>query len=293
MVPSTNTTTGQAKVKPSQKGQSLLVHLTGLSAYQLFLQGRGPSSAVVQKGVSKAPKKLTSKATFRTMSHPRRGAVRASGTRSSVAGGSASLGSSTMTRNRRRIILSRWLGSQKSHLVKRPKRRRLRNHFKRYAQEFFGVRGLIDRLSAFQRLRNWFINHASAKKPSRRDPLAWQPLLQRLHQIRNPRPRCRSAPQQYMLEYPEEVDAAIADRYPGAAKLTNIQLMNTRYEVAKSQLGSKDPSLTEELEQRAAAQHEIALKEWDLILEDISAASDVSQYVLLTVSHFVNSPLLR
>ena len=146
-----------------------------------------------------------------------------------------------------------------------------------------------DRLPAFQRLRTWFTNHASATSVTRRELLTWQPLLQRLHQIRNPRPRCRSAAQQYMLEYPDEVSAALVTRRANNTKLSNPQLMNLRNQVAKSLLLSKDSNFTKQLEDRAAAQHELALKEWDLILEDISAAEDVSQCALFLFFYFLRS----
>ena len=44
----------------------------------------------------------------------------------------------------------------------------------------------------FQRLTQWFSNRASANGETRRDTLEWLPLLQRLHQLRNPRPRKRN-----------------------------------------------------------------------------------------------------
>ena len=94
-----------------------------------------------------------------------------------------------------------------------------------------------------------------------------------------------------MLEFPEEVSVAVATRYPNITKLSNFQLMNARHEAAKSQLSSKDLTFTTELEERAIAQHQLALKEWDLILEDISAAKDVLQYILFMVLRFVSSLL--
>jgi hypothetical protein len=90
-----------------------------------------------------------------------------------------------------------------------------------------------------------------------------------------------------MLEFSDEVNAAVAGRLVDGIKPTNTQLMNLRHEVAKSQLASKDPSLTDELEQKAATHHEVAMKGWDLILEDIAEAEDVSKYVLSLNLHFV------
>lgn len=146
---------------------------------------------------------------------------------------------------------------------------------------------LSDRLS-FQRLTTWFINRASAK---RRDPPTWVPLLQRLHQIRNPRPRCRTVIQQFMREYAAEVNAAFVSRHADGGKLSNSQKMNLRHDVAKTLLANRYHHLTKQLEKNAAAQHEADMEEWGLMLEDISAAEDVSRYVLLSLPDFVDSLL--
>ena len=136
---------------------------------------------------------------------------------------------------------------------------------------------VIDADFAFQRLKNWFINRASAKMAATRNDSPWQQLLQRLHQIRNPRPRRCKAVHQYILDHAAEINAVVATRHTNGEKLDSCQLMNLRYKVAQSLLESKDSEFREGLEQKAAAQHEAAKEEWNLILEDISAAEDVSQ----------------
>jgi hypothetical protein len=153
---------------------------------------------------------------------------------------------------------------------------------------------VIDTDFAFQRLKNWFVNHthASAATMTTQKVLTWQPLLQRLHQIRNPRPRRRKAVNQFISDYATEIDDAVATVLANRPKLDSCQRMNIRYEVAQSLLKSKGADFIEELERKAAAQHEAAKEEWNLILEDISAAEDVSQYVLFPVLDFAVS-LLR
>ena len=143
---------------------------------------------------------------------------------------------------------------------------------------FFGVRGSSDR-PAFQRLTQWFTNHASTASVTRRDTLTWLPLLQRLHQIRNHRPRCHTTIQQFMLEYPSEINAAFVSKYADGSGLTSSQKLNLCYDTAKFLLYNRFSLITKELDQRAAAEHKAALDEWSLILKDISAAKDIPQYI--------------
>ena len=59
-----------------------------------------------------------------------------------------------------------------------------------------------------------------------------------------------------------------------------MQRMNFRYEVAKSLLTQKYSHLTSELEKRATKQNDMEVDGWNLILDDISFAEDIPQYVL-------------
>jgi hypothetical protein len=138
----------------------------------------------------------------------------------------------------------------------------------------------IDRVS-LQRLVKWFANHRSAKSDLDPSTLPWLPLLQRLHQIRNPRPHKRSTVQQFMFDYPKELKAALAIRCPDPSDLNSAQRLNMRFDVGKALYTSDYSHLKEQLDEKAAAQHDTDAEEWSLELEDISSSDDVSQYVVL------------
>jgi hypothetical protein len=82
-----------------------------------------------------------------------------------------------------------------------------------------------------------------------------------------------------MREFGNEIDAGFSTLY-GDKILTGVERMNLRYDVAKLQLGSKSPSFVEELEKRALAEHKLAVKEWQMLLQDIDSAEDIAQYAL-------------
>ena len=153
---------------------------------------------------------------------------------------------------------------------------------------------LCPRLNAdqvtFQRLNQWFVNRASAAKGgNRRDALAWIPLLQRLHQIRTPRPRQRTVIQQFMVDYPVEVNSVFVSRHSDGKNLSKTQAMNFRHDVAKSMLSSELYSChVKALEKKAEAQQNADLDAWNLILDDISLASDVDQYVLFILLDLID-----
>ena len=132
----------------------------------------------------------------------------------------------------------------------------------------------------FQRLKQWFSNRAAAANSGpQRDDLAWTPLLQQLHQSRNTRPRQRTAVQQFMRDYADEVKAAFTAKYGDGKNLSNAQRMNNQHAIAKSLLYEKYSHLVSELEEKAKAQNVTGVKEWNMILEDISLAENVAQYV--------------
>jgi hypothetical protein len=137
----------------------------------------------------------------------------------------------------------------------------------------------VDRL-AFQRLSRWFSNRAASLSKLKHAPISWFPLLQRLHQLRNPAPRRRSVVQQFMLEYPDEVERVFAKTHADDQLFSGAQKMNIRYELAKTLLHEDYPDLKDELQKKADDQYEASLGEWNLILDDISFAEDVSQCVL-------------
>ena len=186
-----------------------------------------------------------------------------------------------MTRNHRVMIPRKWQGLRQSHLAKKNSRRKSNKPFERSVGSPFHWIG-VDRYP-FQCLLQWFSNHASANNGTRRDSLAWLPLLRRLHQLRHPRPRKRSAVQQYMLDYPDRVNAAFIHKYADGRKLSSAEKMNLRYEVAKVQLAQKYSHLIAELEKKATEQHNAEVDEWSLILDGVSFAEDVPRYVFSLV----------
>lgn len=84
-----------------------------------------------------------------------------------------------------------------------------------------------------------------------------------------------------MLEYSREVNTAFVSRHSDGKNLSNAQRLNLRYDVAKTLLSNQYSRLVNELENRAKAQHDTEMEEWNLILEDISLADDVSRCVFI------------
>jgi hypothetical protein len=129
-------------------------------------------------------------------------------------------------------------------------------------------------------VKQWFTNRASAANSgTRRDNLSWTPLLKRLHQIRNTHPRLRTPTQQFMRDYPTKVKKAFAAQYGNGNNLSKADRLNFQNSVAKKLLYEENTDLIDELQARAKAQHTAGENEWNMILEDISAAEDVAQYV--------------
>ena len=124
------------------------------------------------------------------------------------------------------------------------------------------------------------MNHGTAKSGSRQAALNWFPLLQRLHQLQNPRPRQRTTVQQFMLDHPDLVNAKFTSLHADGGSLRGSAKMNLKYEVAKHMLTDHYSHLTRTLDEKAVAQQELDLVAWNLILTDISEAPDVSRYVL-------------
>jgi len=139
----------------------------------------------------------------------------------------------------------------------------------------------IDDWVAFQRLTQWFPNRVTAEN-GWRDVLAWLPLLQQLHQTRNPRPRQRSTTQQFMLDHADVVDATFLHQHGVGSNFTAIQKVNLRHSLAKSLLSvsGQYSHLKDKLDKMARAQHDVAMDEWNLVLGNISSAGDVALYVL-------------
>jgi hypothetical protein len=132
-------------------------------------------------------------------------------------------------------------------------------------------------------VKQWFTNRASAvNSGTRRDNLSWTPLLKRLHQIRNTHPRLRTPTQQFMRDYPAKVKKAFAAQYGNGNNLSKADRLNFQNSVAKKLLYEENTDLIDELQAKAKAQHTAGKNEWNMILEDISAAENVAQYVFLS-----------
>lgn len=81
-----------------------------------------------------------------------------------------------------------------------------------------------------------------------------------------------------MVDYPDKVNDAFLQQHDGG-HLTRTQKMNKRYDVAKALLAEKYSHLTSELEEEAEKQYQADFNEWNLLLDSISLAANVSQWV--------------
>lgn len=86
-----------------------------------------------------------------------------------------------------------------------------------------------------------------------------------------------------MYEQAEVLNAAFASRYGDGRNLTKGDRLNTRTRLAKSLLARQYSHLVNDLRQNAMDHHRKEMREWDLILEDISEASDVSVWVSISL----------
>ena len=87
-----------------------------------------------------------------------------------------------------------------------------------------------------------------------------------------------------MLDYPQELNSAFVSRHGDGKNLGSAQRMNLRSELAKKMLSAQYSHLTQELEKKAAEQHEREMSQWNLTLEDLSEAPDVPLCVTLLLS---------
>ena len=138
------------------------------------------------------------------------------------------------------------------------------------------MHGSSDRI-AFQRLTQWFSNRSSAGDVSKHSTASWLPVLQQLHRSQYPRPRQRTAIQQFMHDNPDTVNAAFVSQHADGKNLSKTEKMNLRYGLAKTMLSRQYSHLVPDLNKKAAAQHEADLEEWNMRLEGVSAAEDIPQ----------------
>jgi len=85
-----------------------------------------------------------------------------------------------------------------------------------------------------------------------------------------------------MLDYGQKVDSAFVAKYGDSRNLCNSQRLNLRHDLAKAMLSTKYSRLADELEKKAKAEHKVKMDEWDMILEDISLAGNVAQFVFFS-----------
>ena len=132
---------------------------------------------------------------------------------------------------------------------------------------------------AFQRLKGWFTNHAASTN-ARHDTNTWFDLIQQFHQLRNPRPRCRSIAQQFMVDHPGVLNASFVSLHGDGRTFSNPQRLNLRLDLARKMVSGHYAHLAKDLEKAAATHHEKEMKEWKVALENLSEAEDVSVCVL-------------
>lgn len=92
-----------------------------------------------------------------------------------------------------------------------------------------------------------------------------------------------------MLDYPSEVNAAFVSQHGDGKNMSNSDRLNLRYKVANSLLSKQYSHLTGKLDNKAKAQHDVEMDEWNLALDDISLANNVPQYVFISFLDFINS----
>ena len=83
-----------------------------------------------------------------------------------------------------------------------------------------------------------------------------------------------------MQEYPDEVKKAFAEAHGSGKNLTNGQRLNLQNDVARDLLHRSYAHLIPELEDTVKEEHEVGMAEWDLTLEDINLAANITQYDL-------------
>lgn len=89
-----------------------------------------------------------------------------------------------------------------------------------------------------------------------------------------------------MLENPEAVDRALAERYPNAGTMTRVVKMNKRNDLARELVATDFKDQEAQLIQRAKEKHQQGLDEWAIELENIEEAEDVQLLSSPSTAHF-------
>ena len=92
-----------------------------------------------------------------------------------------------------------------------------------------------------------------------------------------------------MADYADILNTSFAAEHGNGKSLGGSERMNLRYNMAKTMLSDDYSHLKSGLVEKADAEHEAALEEWSLTLQDISSAVDVSMYVFILFPGFVDS----
>lgn len=100
--------------------------------------------------------------------------------------------------------------------------------------------------------------------------------------MRNTRPRKRTAAQQFGVDYSREVNAAFVSRYGDGKNFSSGNRLNLHNAMSESLLKKQYSHLTNELNKKAKAEYKAEADEWNLALENISLADDVSLYVFFS-----------
>jgi hypothetical protein len=124
-----------------------------------------------------------------------------------------------------------------------------------------------------QCIKQWFAYHSQCHVS--RTETNWANLIQCLHEPSNPKPRKRSVVQQFVLENTAQVDAAFVSKYGEGRGMDGAERMNKRQDLAKRILYGEHKNQIPALENRAREDHKQEIKQWSMLLDDITQASDV------------------
>jgi len=80
-----------------------------------------------------------------------------------------------------------------------------------------------------------------------------------------------------MQEYPDEVKEAFTEAHGDGKHLTNGQRLNLQIDAARDLLHKCYAHLIPELEDTVKEEHEVGMDEWNLVLDDINLAENVTQ----------------
>jgi len=91
-----------------------------------------------------------------------------------------------------------------------------------------------------------------------------------------------------MHDYPDKVKEAFAEVHGDGKHLTSGQRLKFQNDAARDLINGSCAHLVPELEESAKEEHDVGMAEWNLTLDEIDMAEDITQYdLLLSISgHF-------